>query len=441
MEKSKILATIENFTADQLIEQIKAGIVTLKELNGTGNFSIHDSRYKQITKWQKELDIKDDESWERARYGTEMDLRGYISNYPFGKYVVDAKATIRHLEDDRRRANAEKQIILEKLRVNHNSFTPGEIKDFLKNTISETDLIDCGFPLDIVSTINTFKRPELELGEVPQSIPDGFTEVYFWGIPGSGKTCALAAILNTASRAGYLEMSTGPGFNYMLQLKNIFEKNQAILPRPTNVEDTQYLPFVLKKGDDKPRSVSLIELSGEIFECFLHKNAGKTLSPRHENTFNTLIKFLNGNNRKIHFFFIDYHKQNEIDDKGYLQSDYLNSASIFFNNNDIFKKSTDAIFIVLTKSDLLNCPKEDRLKHSIEYLKSESFLAFTNTLKNRCKELSINAGKLTVEPFSLGNVYLKFICDFDNSSAFKIIDILLDRIAPSQRSFFDIFNK
>lgn len=33
---------------------------------------------------------------------------------------------------------------------------------------------------------------------LPDSIPDEFTEVYFWGIPASGKTCALGGILSAA---------------------------------------------------------------------------------------------------------------------------------------------------------------------------------------------------------------------------------------------------
>ena len=37
----------------------------------------------------------------------------------------------------------------------------------------------------------------------------------------------------------------------------------------------------------------------------------------------------------------------------------------------------------------------------------KNYSAFINTLKAQCKNNSINAGKLKLEPFSLGKVYFK----------------------------------
>ncbi|MBK8369780.1 MAG: hypothetical protein IPL20_00080 [Saprospiraceae bacterium] len=73
--------------------------------------------------------------------------------------------------------------------------------------------------------------------------------------------------------------------------------------------------------------------------------------------------FLKSNNRKVHFFFIDYDRENRPDDDGIKQSDYLAAASTYFKNNAVFGKSTDAIF---------------------------NYLAFINTLKDNCKKYSIN---------------------------------------------------
>ncbi len=196
-------------------------------------------------------------------------------------------------------------------------------------------------------------------------------------------------------------------------------------------------------------SVSLIELSGEIFQCFFRKNASMPLqSKQHEDTFNSLMRFLNGKNRKIHFFFIDYEKENLPDHDGYTQGNYLAAASTFFKNNDIFSKTTDAIYLVITKSDLMPCKDVDknklykkRVEYSKEHLKTNNFTAFVNILKNRCKQHSINAGKLTVEPFSLGKVYFQSICNFDTSSAEKLIDILVDRIPANRKSIIDVLNK
>ncbi|MDR2556713.1 MAG: hypothetical protein LBC49_03255, partial [Bacteroidales bacterium] len=338
------------------------------------------------------------------------------------------------------------QGILNNLRNNPNSYYPDEIIAYLQNgTITREELRACNIPNDVIDSIYDINPPRLQLGDTPDKIPDGYTEVYFWGIPGSGKTCALAALLSTAHKLGYLSIATGPGYDYMTRLKNIFIDDNAVLPPPSPVETTQYLPFTLKKvNENHYRSVSLIELSGEIFQCFYYKNANLPLpSQSHQDTFNSLHSFLSGNNRKIHFFFIDYDKENKRDANGYTQSDYLEAASTYFSKPEhkVFGKSTDAVYVVLTKSDLMPCSKDERVAKAKEHLNNENFLSFINTLKDNCKKHSINAGKLTVEPFSLGKVYFKQICDFENSAATKIIDILIDRIAPGKKSILDVFNK
>jgi hypothetical protein len=318
------------------------------------------------------------------------------------------------------------------------------LRTYLNNgTISRRYLINSGIPNNIIGLLDNIVSPKLELGKTPDSIPDDYTEVYFWGIPGSGKTCALSAILSTAEKLGYLEIAQGPGYDYMNRLKNIFVKSVAFLPPPSPVETTQYLPFVLNKDNDRPRSVSLIELSGEIFQCFYHQIAGtpNKLSDTHKTTFNSLICFLKGTNRKIHFFFVDYERENNPDTDGYTQADYLQAAATFFKNNDVFGRSTDAIYLVITKSDLMPGPKNERINKISEYLSDHNFKAFVNSLKARCEQNGINAGNLTAIPFSLGKVYFQQICELDRDDAKKIIGILLERIPPKRTSILDVFNR
>ena len=442
MDKKAILDNVQNLTAEQLFKEINYENVTLTELVDTEQ--LDSFKRKLIISLLKKQESEDDLVWERARNGNELSLHDYIS-CGYKRHKEEALMKIKDFEDHRQKAIHEKNKILNQLKRNYNSYTPGIINKYLKDgIISEPDLLDCNIPQSIIDKLNNIVQPRLHLGDTPASIPDGFTEVYFWGIPGSGKTCALAATLSTAEKLGYLDIATGPGYDYMTRLKNIFARDSAVLPPPSPVETTQYLPFILKKGNDKARSVSLIELSGEIFQCFYRKNANlPMLTQHHENTFESLIRFLKGSNRKIHFFFIDFEKENDPDADGYKQGDYLSAASTFFRNNDIFGKATDAIYVVITKSDLMPDKNtyDERVAHSKQYLSSNNFSAFINSLKDRCNQHSINAGKLTVEPFSLGKVFFQQICDFDKSSAENIINILIDRIPPNKKSILDFFNK
>ncbi|HRQ30847.1 MAG TPA: hypothetical protein PLU49_12270, partial [Saprospiraceae bacterium] len=320
------------------------------------------------------------------------------------------------------------------------------IAAYLKDEIiKENDLQNAGVPIEIINSLDKILLPNLQLGRTPDSIPGGYTEVYFWGIPGSGKTCALAAVLSHADSLGYLEIAQGPGYDYMIKLKNIFKNSISFLPAASPVDTTQYLPFTLKKPKEKYyRSVSLIELSGEIFQCFFYKNANKPLpTQQHEETFNSLIRFLNGGNRKIHFFFVDYDVDNNPDADGYCQSDYLNAAATFFNDkkNNLFRKTTDAIYIVLTKSDLMPCEKSERVHQLKAYFDTNNFLSFVNSLRSKCEENSINGKRILGTPFALGKVYFQQMCDFDPETAKNIIDILIRRITPQKQSILDVFNQ
>jgi hypothetical protein len=452
MNREQILNNVDSLTAEQLFDFISQGIVTLDELKATGNLDA--SKRKVIQSLQTQRDQIDDTAWEHARYGNEAALRDYITNYPTGRHVQEAKDKIDSLEQVCRQARAAKQGILDDIKRNPNSYFPAQIQGFLQNgTITESELKNCNIPQSAIDNLDKIKSPTLILGNTPNSIPDGYTEVYFWGGTGSGKTCALGAVLHMAEQKGYLNIATGPGYLYANQLKNIFSDDGVAndyLPAPSPVETTQYLPFTLKNPKEKvSRSVSLIELSGEIFKCFLSQNAGQPFPTQsHENTFNSLNTFLKSSNRKIHFFFIDYDRENSPDGSGLKQSDYLAAAATYFKNNAVFGKTTDAIYVILTKSDLLIDENDkpvigynERVEYAKKYLNDQNYKAFINTLKDNCKKYSINAGKLTLEPFSLGKVYFKEICDFNGSAAAKIVEILMERIVGTKKSILDVFNK
>jgi len=443
MDKDYILNNIEDFSAQQLFEAINQRILTLEELRNSGK--IDATTRKAIASLQQARDIEDDSVWNNARY-TEQGCRDYLTNFPFGRHIDEARQQIDNLEKIRNQDKEERNSIIGKLRHNPNSFTTGMLRQYLNDgKITTDDLLNAGIPNGIIILLDNIVSPQYELGKTPLSIPEGYTEVYFWGIPGSGKTCALAAVLSTANKHGYLEIAQGPGYDYMVRLKNIFANPISYLPGASPVDTTQYLPFTLKKPNEKNyRSVSLIELSGEIFQCFYFKNANRPLpSPQHEETFSSLLRFLSSENRKIHFFFIDYNQENKPDNDGYTQSDYLEAAATFFNdkNNNFFSKSTDSIYIVVTKSDLMKCDKSERVNHLKEHLQSNNYTAFINSLRNKCIENGINGKRILATPFALGKVYFQQLCEFDSETSSNIIDILMRRIAPKKESILDKFNE
>jgi hypothetical protein len=96
---------------------------------------------------------------------------------------------------------------------------------------------------------------------------------------------------------------------------------------------------------------------------------------------------------------------------------------------------------LLTDENGNKVPSEKRVEYAKKHLSAQNFTAFINTLKDNCKKYSINAGKLTVEPFSLGSVYFQQICNFEGSAAERILEILMDRIEVNKKSILDVFNE
>jgi len=447
MEKEQILAKIKDIKAHEIFNFICQGKVTLPEVEATGMLDLN--KHKAIKKLKVELDHEDNLIWqsiaEKSEEGINVTIRdytSYISKFPNGIHRGEADDCIAEIITKQQLSKSERESKLRKIKENRNSCRPeGLSKDIESGIISVDDLVnDCNIPKRIVEKVLSFGQKPIKLGITPDSIPSGFTEVYFWGDINSGKTCALAAILKTTESKGYLKTGVGPGLSYLNDLKNIFEDdNIGFLPEGTPIENTQYLPFELKrKGDRHPRSVSMIELSGEIFKCFLAVNEGKDIPAELKPTFQTLTSYLNGDNRKIHFFFIDYLP----DANAKLtrtQSDYMSEAAKWIEMNKVFAKKTDAIYLVITKSDLITGYGDDdktTLKQNINEFLDSKFPAFRRNLKDICVQADIRGGDYEIIPFSIGDVYFTKICELNNEPSLTIIERLFN-IKPQKKSVLD----
>ncbi len=449
MDADRILNNLSSLSKEQLWSLIQDGKVTLPILANSGFFPINDERHRWIKVQMAQLELRDDESWqkilEKAASGAKLEIRDYtdyISAFPSGKHRFSADREIAIIISDEQTTKDKRMSILNSIKNDRNCCRPETVlHDINLNIYTEEDLISyCNFPQNIVNKIRRFQPPNIEMGETPQSIPDGFTEVYFWGVINSGKTCALSAILKSAELEGYLKTGFGSGLSYLNDLKNLFkDDNIGFLPEGTRAENTQYLPFTLQKTGEKfPRSVSLIELSGEVFQCFLRVNEGKEMPDNLKNTFNTLTTYLSGKNRKIHFFFIDYNPD-AISNHSRTQSDYMTEATKWIEKNRIFRDKTDAIYLVLTKSDMIEGYFDEdktKLEKNINDFLDRKFKAFRQNLKQICINEAINNKDFEIIPFSIGDVYLTRICEI-NTEPSKIIIKRLFKIHPQKESILD----
>lgn len=432
MNKEDYLKKINNLTAGQIARGISSGVVTFKELQKTGEFPA--SKQKNV---KAILSEEDDAAFKDAN--TKIALENYLLIFPDGNHKQEAERKLKDI--------VERERMIQEIIENRNQYTPEEII----NKLSDEDLIYVCKKLGIdAEMVRKYKTPELRFNDIPQSesdIPPGYTDVFFWGIPTSGKTCALSAILSTIKKNYSMEapdIKKKFGATYRDSLTNIFRKDYGYLPQRTNLDRTQYMPFLFyQRGQNNKRKIAFFELSGEVFQFFYEKSYSIRIIEEAkreaiENSFQTLELLLKSNNQKIHFFFIDYNQETKYfaDDYGLTQSNYLDAAAIYFrDNNEIFKKKTDAVYVIVTKSDEI--PGNDKAASAKSFL-DDNFGAFMDVLKTQCKTHSVD---FKVKRFSIGDVYFKRICKIKHAYSTDIINDLLNRVKPAKNSKFrKIFN-
>jgi hypothetical protein len=432
MDRKDYIAKIEDLTAEQIVEGISGGIVTFDELKKTGEFG--SDKQKNVRALLKK---KDDDAF--AVSNTVEALENYLRVFSNGNHVTEANEKIWKIQNedrDRIREIEERERMLTEIRNDINEYTPGEIIEKLSGAVLDDLCYELGIDAKM---IKNYTEPTLNFNDIPQSesdIPAGYTDVFFWGIPSSGKTCALSAIFSTIKKDYSMEAPDCMrkfGATYRDSLVNIFRNDCGYLPGRTNQDRTQYMPFLFyKRGERNKRRISFFELSGEVFKYFYEEANNSQIVDDYdreniEKSFQTLKLLLKSNNQKIHFFFIDYNQETKhtADNNGLTQSNYLEAAATYFrDNNEIFKKRTDAVYVIVTKSDEIR--SDDKTTSAKSFL-NDNFGSFMDVLKNQCRKYSVD---FKVKLFSIGDVYFKRICKINRAYSTDIINDLLNRVKP-----------
>ena len=255
------------------------------------------------------------------------------------------------------------------------------------------------------------------------------TEFYFWGGPGSGKTCLMAALLNSANSGDSpyvksLRPKICSSGDYMSKLKTYFHGQDIItLMERTHSGNINAMEFALNDGE-KEHPITFVDMPGEVLEDMYFDRNTTTHQTNRKKQLEDLDLLLKGNNKnhKIHLFIVEYGSENKINKKtGVPQSELLEYAAQYINDLGLFKKETDLIMIIVTKADL--APKGTNFG---EYL-TTNFDGFKFNLKTICKKNHINAGEVVWRKFSIGQVVFQKYARFNREDALKILEIIVDR--------------
>ncbi len=342
--------------------------------------------------------------------------------------------TIALIENFLNTKKVKKADLLNKLKDDRNILTSGVILRLINSGVLSVEEL-MGIDIDKRFIQMLFKGASTQKFEAPgklDKIHKQSTEIYFWGIPSSGKSCALGAILSVAASgkiAYSMDADTeSQGYGYMTKLINSFQNGEVgTLLEGTSVDSFYEMGFDLVDKEQKIHPITCIDMAGELMRCMYKSNAGFNLSEKELEMLDTLTKVLIDNrstNRKMHFFVIEYGAENRLYE-GLPQRTYLEGAVSYIKNTEIFKKDTDAIYIMITKADKAKNATPDTFTNYI----NDKYLGFYNGLELICKDNEINRGKVEKIAFSLGEVCFQNYCKFDSRAAENVVKIILQRSA------------
>lgn len=338
-----------------------------------------------------------------------------------------------------------KNDFLAKLSDDHNLLSSGVVKRLINQGIILTsDILNLGIEKAFIQRMFkgdsaiTFRTPE-KLDRIHKQS----TEIYFWGIPSSGKSCALGAILSVAA-SGRIAKSMDPdtssqGYGYMTKLIDLFQNGEiGTLLEGTPVDSFYEMGFDLVDKENRIHPITCIDMAGELMRCMYKENAGDPMSDSDIEMLDTMTKVLIDNrstNRKMHVFVIEYGAEDR-KYEGLPQKVYLEGAVSYIKNTGIFKKDTDAIYIMITKADKA---KNNSLSFFNKYI-NDRYLGFYNGLEQICKDNEINKGHVEKLAFSLGDVCFQNFCKFDARPAENVVNLILQRSASfrgGKRGWFE----
>jgi hypothetical protein len=395
MTKNEILHRLNEFSPEEIASFLDESKVTEADLVETGLFA-------------RELRIQVREVQAKRKAALEIELA-----------------------QDEAERNREKVIL--QLSENRNRYDPEQLRKLLDKETLERLCEHWGIDPELIIK---WQKHDPEISDrIPRSIdevPSGYTDVFFWGIPGSGKSCALSALFYTLKTKFVITSGQGVaelGTSYRKSLTNAFQNDGfGYLPESTDFETTQYMPFKFKGKNSKYyRKTSFFELSGELFKhikSILEKSS--KVDKRAEKVFDSLNLVLSSDNEKIHCFFIDYAKEKKAKRRGVGelgQEDYLEAAATYFKENaEIFKRKTKKIYIVVTKADLI---EEDDKKAAASAFLDDNFSNFIENIKHIASQYNI---AYDVIQFSIGDVYCNRICKLNSQFPEALIKDLAKKI-------------
>lgn len=442
MNKEFVLNNVSRLTAEQLYEAIKSGAVNFEELRATGKFLADKQQaIRSLLSADEEILKKEEEAWTNASLTDTVDAyRKYLYEFPRGKYYQNAENKILFKEQSR---NDEKRELLEKIK--NGVYLDSRIREMLDlRQISGEDLINHGIiskeGFDLFQNPPEFLDEQNNWSDLPSLKPNK-TDIYFFGIPASGKSCLLAGLLHYMYSNALLKLDVNNmiGRKYANALLSLINSaGVGYVPPSTTAEGINYIEAEIRSSlelNADVHPVNILEMSGELF-INTYRSATTAASTSEGKKTIGANAYLYNENRKVIFLVIDYKETiSPLVTQSMAKQALQLSTILDFLNADGTLAKADALHIILTKSDLLPGGADD-LAAAERFIEKEY-----KSLRQSIKEYKAQYGfrDSRIIPFSLGSFMMEKIFNYNprySEIVYQSITASTFIHKPKSRGFF-----
>ncbi len=351
----------------------------------------------------------------------------------------------------------------------------GNAQEHIDPYFTRNEILDNGIlserRLNWIFSHRTIKQdhPSVELPiEDDFSVEPNTTDVYFFGVPGCGKTSVMAGLFSTTKIDDGLNFSVlmkgcrHKGFNYANLLTSSLQNEIFPLSTPTiaqrmgeaeadNEKDDAFIQIIdarltekKKKDQSYEHNISLIEMPGA------RTNQLAAMSePDADLLGKGAVELLTNENNKVVFFVIDpnskrrqsitLHGQEILLTQAQILQEVANLLKIMLENQQL--KNLKAVHVIMAKADLLPDYKEETIQ---KVIREGGYAAFINTLEEICSK---RLGEVNVHckrqphlfTFSLGQIAPGDFVTYKKADTNKLLKVICaNTVSMRQKGFIDI---
>jgi hypothetical protein len=386
--KKQLLLMINTIPVEDVMHLLQEGTFTLQEVRDAGYSAANLAQLERLQEQMyRDLAAREEKDKEQVRQAAKA--RNMLQDVAAGR--VDIEQLQQHL---------------------------------LEGTLSEVDLLALpGMTTDLVRAVWEFERRVTDFAAWDKLPPlkQGATDVFFFGLPGSGKTCILASLFRYMHRKGLIvdENANPAGTRYRDQLRQEF--SLGILPQATQTSTEKgyilnYMPIGLRNqvhGGVHP--LNMIDMAGSFINSTYSLQDGPgTIWER---------GYLTGPNRKLLFFVIDYAQHAQaLRSKDGDQSSKLEAVLTLLDKKGILER-TDGLYLLVSKADQFPNGTEPG-SHAREFLTGEylNFIQSCRDLKAKYRDQF----RITGYPYTVGEVrFGQLITSYNERSPEFVVDRIL----------------